>query len=270
MLVFQPGARSLGVALPISFKYAILDAFRHNYWLLGYGNNINVVMQLWIETASALPYTDGVGESVVNALLRMASSAKLRSHIPAAAWEWLNKRPVLHPSVVMSGSGVSLDVFEQVQELGDVELTTSYLFIVWPEWCWVNLEIRLAMFNFIRTELCGVERVGHCTDLIQRLDDILSRLEPASQESVQNRIQEFKGFRRALIEVKGATVKTLTSSLPRITSWFYLLTYPRLRRISLHFYVCASPSLLIAARWPTLSNLQAFHPRAPLPTHQPL
>jgi hypothetical protein len=74
-----------------------LDAFRDRHWFLKHASDIGAMMRLWITAASALPYTDEVGERVVDALLGMATRDNLRPHIPVVAWDWLNKRPDLSP-----------------------------------------------------------------------------------------------------------------------------------------------------------------------------
>ena len=46
----------------------------------------------WAAVTSAIPYTEEVGQSVVDALLQIASVGSLRPHIPIGIWAWLKRR----------------------------------------------------------------------------------------------------------------------------------------------------------------------------------
>jgi hypothetical protein len=76
------------------------------------------MMQIWTKSISALPYTDEVCESVVDALLQMASWDDIRPHIPLVIWNWLNKRPVLHPERRGLHLGTTNGAVQTVQALG--------------------------------------------------------------------------------------------------------------------------------------------------------
>jgi hypothetical protein len=75
--IFEPVTQCLKAVLPLSFKYATLDAFRCGWKYLWYASDAGPTMQLWIRAASALPYTDNVGGSVVGTLLSIVSSDEL-------------------------------------------------------------------------------------------------------------------------------------------------------------------------------------------------
>ena len=193
-------ARYLETVLPISLKRAAVDAFRHSHSLLEHSSNIGAIMQRWIEAASMLPYTDDVGESVVDTLLQMAFRDGLRRHIPVEAWGWLKKRPILHPKCQGLKFGASPEVFQSVREVGDLELVTSYLFIVWSKWGWSYPEGSIAVLEFIRSGLRGVEGAGYRADLIQRLDDVISQMHSDSSTSpeVAGYIALYTEFKTAL------------------------------------------------------------------------
>ncbi|KAF9644090.1 hypothetical protein BDM02DRAFT_3122465, partial [Thelephora ganbajun] len=57
----------------------------------------------------------------------------------------------------------------------------------------------------IREELCGIEAAGYRADLIQRLDYVLSRLDPRFSKK-----QWYEELRTALLEVDEGVTKTLT------------------------------------------------------------
>ena len=150
----------------------------------------------------------------------MASWDDLLPHIPEIAWGWLKKGSVLHPDSPIFKCEVSPDAFEQVQRLGDVELTASYLFIVWSENSWLHPEACAAMLGFIRRELRGVQGAQSRAVLIQRLNDVLSRLVATSREGARKRAQ-YQGFGEVLVEVEEEAmvevkeVAETRTSLPR-------------------------------------------------------
>ena len=134
----------------------------------------------------------------------MACDDNLRPHIPVIAWEWLKKRPLLRPGQGLR-RGTRAIVVQTVQKFGDVELITSYLFVVWsgrshpfPEGC-------RTMLCLIREELSGIGAVGHRADLIHQLDHVLSRLGPGFYNK-----QRYEEFRAALLEVDEEATRTLT------------------------------------------------------------
>ena len=97
---------------------------------LEHASDIGTMLQLWIAVASSLPYSNDVGVEVVHALLGMAPKDKNRRHIPAIAWEWLKKRPILL-SRPWKFKRESMDIVMQtVRKLGDIELIASLLFII--------------------------------------------------------------------------------------------------------------------------------------------
>ena len=51
----------------------------------------------WAAAALAVPYTEEVGQSVVDVLLQIASNSSLRLHIPRDVWALLKKRVSLPP-----------------------------------------------------------------------------------------------------------------------------------------------------------------------------
>ena len=47
----------------------------------------------WAAATSAIPYTEEVGQGVVDALLQISYFDSLRPHIPIGIWAWLKRRP---------------------------------------------------------------------------------------------------------------------------------------------------------------------------------
>jgi len=162
------------------------------------------MIQLWMAAASALPYTNDVGQSVVDTLLQMAFESDLQPYIPALAWDWLKKRPVFDSWCQGHSLGATGGVAQRVRKLGDVELITSYLWIVWSEWSQITGSELQVVLCLIREELGGIGAAGYRSDLIQRLDDILPQLQPES-----TRKQQYEEFRMVLLEMDKEVMKTL-------------------------------------------------------------
>ena len=180
-------------------------------------------MQFWIKTASALPYTDDIGERVVTTLFNIASS-DLSPHIPIAAWDWLKKRPVLPPECAAFLPKIAEPVVRRVQQLGGTNLVVSYLHIVWSEWRRLGFGYRWTpqgrgpleqidmsvMCRLIREDLGGIELAGHRTELIQRLDYILSQLSQGKGEPLAK--EDYEELRGELVKVDEEATRILTGT----------------------------------------------------------
>jgi len=163
------------VALPASLKYATLDVFSCDDRFLEHASDIGAMLQLWIAVASSLPYSNDVGMEVVHALLKMAPKDNLRRYIPAIAWEWLKKRPILL-SRPWNFKRESMDIVVQtVRKLGDIELTASLLFIIIQSMA--NELYPPVCKEMLRISWEGLGEVGYRADLVQLLDDTMSRFE---------------------------------------------------------------------------------------------
>lgn len=191
------------------------------------------LVQLWAAAASAIPYTDEIGQSVVDTLLHIASNSNLQPHIPGGMWSWLNRPPSLPPVCVGRAMGSVPNVFQAVHSLRDTETLKSYLLLVWSEWdClsshWVS---RLRSPGFLSpwwepaskkdlSEMCTLIREGfggagmghHREDLLQKLDHVLGQLglgldnlqqhKPSLNEGkIQQMKEQYREIREVLLEV---------------------------------------------------------------------
>ena len=158
---------------PVYVKQAFILMSPHLAWK-------NIVdshwVQLWAAAASAVPYTDEIGQSVVATLLYIASNDSLQPHIPIHMWSWLNKSPILPPICAGCYWGKSQDVAQIVQGLGDIETLTAYLLLVWSEWEYHYQDID-KMGALIREEFSGIRMGYYQKKLLQHLDHVLGQLE---------------------------------------------------------------------------------------------
>jgi hypothetical protein len=88
----------------------------------------------WGAAALAVPYTEEVGQSVVDALLQIASVDLLRPYIPIELWAWLKKGPTLPPACQGRSFGTAPEVVRLICQLGDTETLKAYFLLVWSEW----------------------------------------------------------------------------------------------------------------------------------------
>ena len=209
---------------PISQKQAAILASPYLPWWM-FLNDKHLV-QLWAAAASEVPYTDEVGQRVVDTLLQIASNGSLRPHIPVDMWLWLNKPPLLPPTCIGRQLGTMQVVVQAVQALGDTKTLKSYLLLVWSEWdpihsggvhnysgqhrsCGKSLQ---KMCTSIREDFSGIRMEQHREDLLQWLDHILGQLDlglgylqqyklSLNEDSIQQMKEQYGELRRALLEV---------------------------------------------------------------------
>ena len=130
----------------------------------------------WAAAALALPYTEEVGQSVVDVMLQIASRRSLRPHIPIEIWVWLKKRPSLPPWSLGRSRANCWDPIDHIRGLGDIEILKSYFLVVWSEWVYLYNDHLERMEVSIREDFGGIEVQDHRKDLIERVHHILGEL----------------------------------------------------------------------------------------------
>ena len=173
----------------------------------------------WAAAASAVPYTEEAGQSIVSTLLHIASTDSLKPHIPVGMWAWLNKRPLLPPVCRGREVGTTEEVVRQVRALEDIEILKSYLLLVWSEWYPIDGG-ESEMSASIREEFSGIGMWSHREDLIKRLDHVLEELDrgleylqlynPSHNEGrIQRAKEQYGRLKWELLEVDGDAMNTL-------------------------------------------------------------
>lgn len=130
----------------------------------------------WATATLSIPYTEEIGQIVVDTLLRIASINSLQPHIPISSWALLNKRPSLPRGCSGRYRGTEGDVVCGVRALGDIEILKSYLLLVWSEWDIVRPGGLTEMCASIREDFSGVGMGCHREDLLRQLDHVLGQL----------------------------------------------------------------------------------------------
>ena len=169
----------------------------------------------WAAAASATPYTEEVGQSVVDAILHIAYIGLLRPHIPIEIWGWMKRRTSLPPVCFGDPSRGDLYVLRFLSGLGDAEMLKSYFLLVWGERWSPHKGIAEDMENSIVEVFGGVGMEHHRRDLIEWLDHILGQLdrklegccEKADRQSIERDLQEskerYENFKDVLLELDG-------------------------------------------------------------------
>ena len=205
------------------------------WWNSGFNSN---TVAWWAAAALAVPYTEEVGQSVVDTLLQIASVDGLRPYIPVDVWALLKRRPSLPPVCRGRFAGTEGSIVHRVRELGDVDILESYLLLVWSEWHHVDLEGVTEMGTSIREDLSGLGMGHHREVLIKRLDHVLGQLGRGFQYlSQHNPIlrehhilvakQKYKDLQRILLDVDRGALDILTRTSFKLINSFNSLMRPQ-------------------------------------------
>ena len=173
------------------------------------------LIQVWVEAASAVPYTDDIGQSVVDTLLQIACWKS--PTIPAGVWSWLNKRPDLPPACPGRYWGSSQAVFKTIRALDDIEILTSYLVLVWSEWDFLMPKGFDEMCASVREDFGGEEMGHYRKDLLDRLGHVRRELglgleyiqqhKPRlDEENFRLRQRQYEELREILVKVDRGVV----------------------------------------------------------------
>ena len=159
---------------PHSLNQVIALASPHVAWD-GMSDGKNAVAR-WVAAASAIPYTEEVGQSVVEALLQIVSVTSLRSHIPIDLWTWLKRRPPLPPVSRGQELACSPEVIHYVRGLGDIEILKPF-FLILSQWSHHTNPSLNEMGISIREDFSGIQMREHRKDLGKQLDHVLEQLD---------------------------------------------------------------------------------------------
>lgn len=214
-----------------SSKRAILLASSHFPW--DRFANAEHLIRLWATAASTVPYTDDIGQGVVDALLLIAVRDTRRLHIPDGMWSWLNKRPSLPPVSWGRYWGSHASLASVIKKIGNIEILKSYLLLVWSEWDYLGYGGLDEMELSIREKFGGLAMVHHRHDLLRHLDQVLGRLDlglehlQKSKPSLgEHSIQQMKGqygsLKDVLLEMNRGTMRALNREKRQVS--YYTLT----------------------------------------------
>ena len=189
----------------------------------------------WAAAASATPYTEEIGRSVVDALLQIASVDSLRPHIPVDLWAWLKELPSLPPVCQGRSAGRKEAVVRHVRGLGDIEITKAYFLLIWSEWNFLYTSGLDEMQASIREDFGGIESRHHREDLIKRLDHVLGELDRGwehierhkpgiNQYQLRRANMDYRTLKEVLLEVeRNLEGEQTCSSLTSLSLYFVVV-----------------------------------------------
>ena len=137
----------------------------------------------WVAEASAIPYTEEVGSSVVDALFQIAWVDLLRPHIPIEIWRWLKSQPPLPFMYCGLSAGGHESVAVYLHKLGDVDILKLYFLLVWTYRFILEFAIGAVhtMERSIRESFGGAGMEQDQKDLIEHLDHVIEQLDRERQ-----------------------------------------------------------------------------------------
>ena len=223
-------AKFLDEETPPSLNRAIVLTSPHMIW-----NDVSdgeKVVVRWAAAVSAVAYTEEVCQSVVDTLLQISAVNSLRPHIPVDIWQWLKRRPSLPPGCRGRKEGSQVDVIQHVRGLGDIEILTSYLLLLWSEWVYFDDTSVYEMRVTIREDFGGAGLERNRKELSERLDHVLMELGRDTERFKKNRLEfagslgagahvlfardGYKSLRETLLEVEKKAVNTPVCASPKL------------------------------------------------------
>ena len=211
------------------------------------------LVQRWAAATSMVPCTERVTQCVVDTLLQIASQNGLLPHIPVDVWSWLAKRPSLPPVCHGRDIGACQYLAKAVRGFGDVEVTKSYLLLIWSEWDYLASGGFDESCSSIREDFGGAGNGRHRAELTQRLDHILAQLdcglEYLQQHNPNLAERDFRMMRDQYRKLMDILLETNIEAVARTsnptTVLLRMLTHADVRRISCNGHVRASAPVSI-------------------------
>jgi hypothetical protein len=184
----------------------------------------------WAVVVSAVPYSEEVGVSVVDMLLRLARRDTIRKYIPIDVWAWLKKRLSLPPECQGRDRGTGGGIVRHIRRLRDLDILKSYFLLVWSEWNFLEDSGFDEMQASIVEDLGGIGMQHHRTDLIKRLDQVLGELDRGweylnqaqwwiTEDDVHKREEQYRRLREVLLEVDRGAMRILVGMCK--VDWFH-------------------------------------------------
>ena len=189
----------------------------------------------WTAAVLATPYSEVVGQNVVDALLQIAGRNHLRLDIPIGVWALLKERPSLPPVCLGRRHGSETTVVCHIRGLGDIEILKSYFLLVWSQWDCLHADGLPKMKITIKEEFGGIANRHHRKDLIERLDCILGQLDQGIDHLKQYRPRittlliilmkrQYEQLKEVLLEVDRSSTKASSCTPSKLILFESMLT----------------------------------------------
>lgn len=166
-----------------------------------------VAVARWAAAAEAIPYTEEVGSSVVDALLQIARINFRQSRIPIYMWEWLKRKPSLPPMCGGLSAPYPEQIVPYVRGLGDIDIIRSYFLLRWTGQAPLNTDETYQMERSIREDFVGIGMKQYRKDLMEQLDRAIrpwdSRLTSNPNDvNTKTALKQYIQLKTALLEVE--------------------------------------------------------------------
>ena len=207
---------------PPSLNRIIVLMSSHLHW---FPTNKGAIAR-WTAAASAVPYSEEVGQVTVDVVLQILGNYHCKQFIPDVIWSLLKKRPSLPP--VCRGRSIATLPFalHHIQGLGDIEILKSYFLLVWSEWDPLQARGLAEVHITIRECFGGIKMWCDRADLIKHLDHVQRQLDqglecfkqhlPAIDEGdIQERKEQYAQLKDTLLAVDHGAMETLARACPR-------------------------------------------------------
>ena len=177
----------------------------------------------WAAAASAVPYTEEVGQDIVSALLQISMYDTLRPHIPIEIWTRLKNHSILPPLNQGRDIPISSNTLRYIRGLRNIEILKSFLILAWSQDTTIYPKIYV---KDLLKDFCGIGMWGHRKDLIERLEHVLTSRNRRGGYIGHRMTTEYERLQRlksVLLEVETEAMNTLTRMLFKL-SFLYKFT----------------------------------------------
>ena len=169
--------------------------------------NNTIAVTRWAAAASAIPYTEEVGTSVIDALLQVSWVDFLQSQVPIDIWSWLKRQPSL-PPICHGRSKNGPKQVAYVRRLGDIDILKSFFILLWMSGYTPHPDSIHSMERSIREDFSGAGMEKHRKDLIEQLDQVVEQWNRRSASSPSDRLlqeakRRYTKLRDTLLELDG-------------------------------------------------------------------
>ena len=172
------------------------------------GHKENMVIE-WAAASLTAPHTEEIIGSVVDTLMQIASVDSLCPNIPIDIWVWMKQQSLSHVHQRQHWK-TTPDTIHHIRRLGDLEITKSYLLLVWSEWSYFSADVLNEMEISIREEFDGIEMYYHRGDLINWLDCVIDKLGLVNVDSIQGAQQQYEQLKGMLLDMDWKAMKSIS------------------------------------------------------------
>jgi hypothetical protein len=172
---------------PTSLNRVIVLTAPYVPWKQALNNPVAVAR--WAAAFLAIPHTEEINQSALDALIRISLVELLRPHIPIEIWRWLKEKPSLPPVYCGEMEDGHQNIIVYIRRLGDIEILTSYFLIIWLDRFFPSSSSCYQAECSIKEDFGEAGAEGHRQALVERLDQLLEQLDAQLEHPEQHNPQ---------------------------------------------------------------------------------